>query len=60
VPVLYTGIFDEDAIKYALGRLGHRGSVAAPGFMNPEGLMIWHPAAQQLFKYTLHGDGHKG
>ncbi len=35
-------------------RLG--GSVAAPGFMDPEGIVIFHAAANQLFKVTLEED----
>jgi len=32
------------------------GSVAAPGFPDPEGIMVYHTAASQLFKKTLEGD----
>lgn len=40
-------------------KLRSEGSKAAPGFMNPEGVVIFHEAAQQYFKYTFDGDGHK-
>jgi hypothetical protein len=29
------------------------GSVAAPGFMNPEGVIVWHPASGAKFKTTF-------
>jgi hypothetical protein len=29
------------------------GSVAAPGFMDPEGVIVWHPAAGAKFKSTF-------
>jgi len=56
VPTLYRGPMDEQAIFDALTSLANNGSVAAPGFMNPEGIVIWHNAAQQLFKKTLTRD----
>src|SRR5690349_3115255 len=42
VPVLYRGSFSEARIRSALGRLEQFGSVAAPEFMNPEGVCVWH------------------
>ena len=59
VPVLYEGQFETSSIDAALEALRTGGSVAAPGFMNPEGVVIWHAAARVLFKKTLGGDGHK-
>jgi hypothetical protein len=65
VPVLYEGpLYDGDPKWDApwfreLDRLAVTGSVAAPGFMNPEGIMVFHTAAGQMFKFTLEGDGHK-
>lgn len=59
VPVLYRGPFDLGVINEHASRLKLGGSQAAPGFMNPEGVVIWHEAAQALFKFTLNGDGHK-
>ena len=38
VPVLYRGPHDTEAIAEAMALLRHTGSVAAPGFMNPEGI----------------------
>jgi len=60
VPALYRGRFHEMAVDDAVRRLGEDGSVAAPGFMKPEGIVVWHEAAQKAFKFTLDGDGHKG
>ena len=60
VPVLYEGEFDSDAVKYQSQCLQTYGSRAAPGFMDPEGIVVLHTAAGVMFKYTLEGDGHKG
>jgi len=60
VPVLYTGPFDQAQIQYTLSELAVHGSVAAPGFMKPEGVVIFHTHSRQLFKVTLEGDQHKG
>jgi RNA ligase len=57
VPKLYEGIFDESAILEALDHLRANGSVAAPGFMQPEGIVVYHQATKTLFKKTLEKDG---
>jgi len=54
--VLYEGMFDQSAIERAVENLGKYGSKAAPGFMNPEGIIIYHQAAKLYFKKTLVGD----
>jgi hypothetical protein len=56
VPVLYQGKFDDHAIEHALAALRENGSYAAPGFMQPEGIVVYHTAARTLFKVTLVGD----
>jgi hypothetical protein len=56
VPILYQGLFTTDAVGTAIERLQTLGSVAAPGFMNAEGLIVYHHAAKQYFKKTLHKD----
>jgi hypothetical protein len=56
VPVLYTGDFDTVAIDGCLERLRTEGSVAAPGFMQPEGVVVYHVATRTLFKRTLEKD----
>jgi hypothetical protein len=56
VPVLYRGNFDTFEIETALERLRFAGSEAAPGFMNPEGVVVYHVAGRVGFKKTLHKD----
>jgi hypothetical protein len=57
VPLLYRGAFSQDAIEAVLDSLREDGSVAAPGFRDPEGIVIFLPAARQMYKVTLKGDG---
>lgn len=56
VPVLYGGAWTDTAIDLALAKLRAHGSVAAPGFINPEGIVVFHSASKQLYKKTLDGD----
>jgi len=56
VPVLYRGPFDTARIEATLTMLGATGSVAAPGFMQPEGIIIYHVAGGLYFKKTLEKD----
>lgn len=56
VPVLYEGLFTTDAVKSAIERLRVEGSMAKPGFMRPEGVVIYHNAAGVGFKVTLEKD----
>lgn len=61
VPVLYQGIWDESDIAGCLARLRFNGSVAAPGFDRPEGIVVYHTAANTSFKITLeHDEQRKG
>lgn len=60
VPVLHRGIFDTATCDTVLFRLQERGSEAAPGYMNPEGIVVFHTAANVGFKKTLNGDAAKG
>lgn len=61
VPNLYTGPFSTEATSTAIERLKTFGSVAAPGFMNPEGIVIYLSAARTYFKQTIEKDEeHKG
>jgi hypothetical protein len=59
VPVLYEGPWSDEEVGKALLRLEKEGSVAAPGFMRPEGVVIYHKAANSLYKVTLEKDGGK-
>ena len=56
VPVLYSGIFDIRSVNFALDTLSLYGSQAATGFKDPEGIIIWHEAAQLYFKKTIRKD----
>ncbi|MGK3957870.1 RNA ligase family protein [Arthrobacter sp. R4] len=53
VPVLYEGPNDTEAVTAALESLRINGSVAAPGFMNPEGICVYQAASRQISKVTL-------
>jgi hypothetical protein len=60
VPVLMLHTFDTQMVDFALNQLVERGSAAAPGFMKPEGVVVYHAASRTLFKKTLDkNDGHK-
>lgn len=56
VPELYVGEFHSDVVRGVLAGLRMVGSTAAPGFKNPEGVIVWHEASRQLFKVTLDND----
>lgn len=56
VPVLYKGVFDSNEIKFAIATLKEFGSYAAPGFKKPEGVVIYHEAANVYFKATIEKD----
>jgi len=56
VPVLATGNFSTDTISETVERLRTFGSAAAPGFMDPEGIVVYLSAARTSFKVTLKGD----
>lgn len=56
VPVLGRGLGLELLALNALQELRDKGSFAAPGFMKPEGVVIFHTASAQLFKATLEKD----
>lgn len=44
------------AVDTALTNLRSMGSQAAPGFMDPEGIVVYHSATNHLYKITLKGD----
>lgn len=56
VPVLFTGEFSTVTVDQQLDVLRAHGSFAAPGFMKPEGVVVWHEAARLMFKKTLEKD----
>lgn len=59
VPVLYRGLFDSEEIKKTLDWLQELGSSAAIGFKKPEGVVIYHEAANVYFKATIEKDDGK-
>jgi hypothetical protein len=62
VPVLYDGLFsfddefDHRHVRGAMYWLKAGGSQAMKGFMDPEGIMVYHVAAGQYFKVTYDND----
>ena len=56
VPMLHTGPFDLEVVGSWLETLRTTGSVVAPGFMRPEGVVVYHTAARQVFKALLEND----
>jgi hypothetical protein len=57
VPILWQGLFTAAWPEQMLTRLNNGGSQAAPGFMNPEGIVVFHVAGNVGFKMTLDNDG---
>ena len=56
VPVLYKGVLDVGVMEGAVDLLAITGSHAAPGFMRPEGVVMFHTAARIGFKKTIEKD----
>lgn len=56
VPVLYRGLFSPIHADNMIAKLRAEGSMAAPGYMNPEGIVVYHVAANVGFKKTLEKD----
>ena len=56
VPVLYQGLFDTVKVDECLGNLKLNGSMASPGFMRPEGVVVFHIAGNIGFKKTIEKD----
>ncbi len=56
VPKLFRGPFTTENCESALLHLAQYGSQAAPGFLNPEGVVIFHIPSGYLFKKTIHKD----
>lgn len=60
VPTLFRGPFHTELVQIQLDFLKVIGSLAAPGFMQPEGVVVFHEHSSSLFKVTLDkNDGHK-
>ncbi len=61
VPVLYQGPWSDTAVDAALDHLRVNGSQAVEGFMDPEGVIVWHHASRSYYKVMLKNDDkHKG
>ena len=56
VPLLYRGNFDSSEADECLLNLDAYGSVAAPDFMKPEGIIVFHIAGNVGFKKTIDND----
>jgi hypothetical protein len=57
VPILgSSSVFDTRTIDFIFEALRGGGSHAAPGFMKPEGVVIYHPHGNVLMKKTFEGD----
>lgn len=56
VPVLFVGNYGSDPIQECLEDLRTNGSKAAPGFMSPEGVVVYMQSSGSLFKVLLVGD----
>ena len=59
VPTLYTGMFDTKEINQVMHILKDEGSVASPGFMDVEGVIVFHSSANHYFKVPF-DKNHKG
>jgi hypothetical protein len=53
VPVLFQGEFKEQRIRDCLNSLAKRGSWVVPGWMDPEGVCVFHSQTKSTFKVTL-------
>jgi len=56
VPVLFQGTFSEEALETVKLDLETYGSKASPGFMHPEGYIIYHVAGGHTYKVLLEND----
>jgi len=56
VPVINESVFDTNAVDWAIRSLVKYGSIASPGFMNPEGIVVFHVAANVGFKKLIEND----
>jgi hypothetical protein len=59
VPTLYFGPFTTTIVDECLTNLREHGSRFSPGYMNPEGVIVYHVAAGMGFKKTFN-DSPKG
>lgn len=60
VPILKITTADHLSVSEIMTELARTGSIAAPGFMRPEGIIIFHSGNQSVFKKTFEKDEGKG
>ena len=56
VPILWRGLFDYFNSAIVLENLRCSGSQASPGFLKPEGIVVFHIAGNVAFKKTIEKD----
>lgn len=56
VPVLRIATYSDVVVELAIWELMNEGSRAVPGFMNPEGVVVYHTASRQTYKRLIEGD----
>jgi hypothetical protein len=56
VPILRRGLFSTVMVEDAVATLRAQGSFVSGGFMQPEGVIVYHVAGNQYFKVTLDKD----
>jgi hypothetical protein len=56
VPVLFAGDFSSTIVDEVVARLKANGSAAQPGFMQPEGVVVYLPASGHLYKVLCDND----
>jgi RNA ligase len=56
VPVIDKGLMSCELINRSIELLRTHGSLACPGYMKPEGIVIYHSRSQQLYKKLLEND----
>lgn len=56
VPILFKGVFSTSDADFQIDYLKKYGSLVSPGFMRPEGIVIFHTAGNVGFKKTIEKD----
>lgn len=56
VPQIYEGRFSTQIAEQCILQLRELGSMASPGFMKPEGVVVFHTASQTSYKTFLEND----
>lgn len=57
VPILCSGDAGDEKVHQMLDFLKEYGSVAAPGYMNPEGIIVSYKLSQRSYKAFVNDDG---